>query len=356
MDIYDFYDSIKEYAKDSDGYAQWRKIHGEAFGRIFLSAFEENEDAQLFLTSALTAMSKKDFEKSEQILTYLYDLCNNDYDNAAICYFSGLNYEFKGEAEKMSRCYEELQSFGIAFHYNIIFHPYYRTAKLKAKEAECQTALSYYKKVLSFYNEKELNEEQKKIFAQVYSDMPAVFLYTHRYSEAIAYLKKSFTFDESDIEQRNFCIAILNAIEGREDEVREIIKKLSPLLSRACSIMTQNIMNNKDPHYCAVTVNRFAYLAAIKRFKTLSEEAVSLVKADRITEAEKKLSSFLTKLFPFMKRELACRIIKSDDCIIAECKNYYVRTLIAEYEYLFDVFNRTGDKLRLVSVNEYEGR
>lgn len=356
MDIYDFYDNVKEYAKNSDGYLHWRKIHGEAFGRAYLSAFEDNEDAQLFLTSALTAISKKDFSKAEPIISYLYRLCNNDFDKAAVCYFSGLNFEFMNELEKMNRCYEELQSLNVSLHYNIIFHPYYRTAKLMAKEAECSSALLYYNKALSFYDEKTPDSEQRKIFAQIYSDIAAVFLYTHRYQEAVSSLKKSFSFDESDIEQRNYCIAILNAIEGRRDEVGKIIKKLSPLLSRACSIMTQNIMNNKDPHYCTVTVNRFIYPVIIKRLNALSEEILSLIKVNKKDEAEEKISSVLTSLFPFMKRKLMCRIKITTNGINIECKNYYVKTLINEYEYLFELFNRTSNTLRLVSVNEFEGR
>lgn len=356
MDIYDFYDNIKEYAKNSDGYTQWRKIHGDAFGRVYLSAFEDNEDARLFLTSALTQMTKKEFLKAERMLAYLYELASNDFDRASICYFSGLNFELMQEKEKMNRCYEELRSFNIGFHYNIIFHPYYHTAKLSAKEAECTVALQYYKKALSFYDRKETDEEERKTAAHIYSDMAAVFSYRHQYSEAVSCLKKSFSFSETDIEQRDYVIAILNALENRKAEVDEILKKLSPLLRRAGSIMTQNIMNNKDPHYCTVRINRFAYPVCLKRLSGLSDEIISLVKADKYTEAAQKISDVLTAVFPFMKRKLACRIIKSDDSIIIECKNYYVKTLMAEYDYLFEAFNKMSTMVKLISVNEFERR
>lgn len=93
-DMNEIFNLMQEYALDNENYKEWREIHGKAFGKLFLSAFDDSTEAQIRLTAALIRISKRDFNVGLAKLLMLERFCINDFDSFALSYFTGLCYEF----------------------------------------------------------------------------------------------------------------------------------------------------------------------------------------------------------------------------------------------------------------------
>lgn len=171
MDVNEFYYLLKEQALENENYKQWRVIHGRAFGDVFLCAFEENDEAQIHLTAALIKISQRRFNEAMPQLELLKNFCFNDFDTAALNYFTGLNYEFLGNEAKMTEFYEKMQECDVDFSFNTAFHPYYRTAKLAQKSGEYYKALFYYNKALAIIDDTELDDKKSKVLTQINQDI-----------------------------------------------------------------------------------------------------------------------------------------------------------------------------------------
>ena len=58
---------------------------------------------------------------------------------------------------------------------------------------------------------------------------------------------------------------------------------------------------------------------------------------------------------PFMNKELVCSVEKSNKNILVKCKDYYTKTLVAEYEALFSMKDESLENWVFISVNEFFG-
>lgn len=234
MDINEFYYLLQEYTLDNENYKKWREIHGKAFGKVFLSAFDESTEAQIHLTAALIKISKRDFYGGLSTLLMLEELCFNDFDNFALSYFTGLCYEFLENEEGMNKYYDKMLEYDYDFKFIIGFHPYYRTAKFSQRKSENTKALHYYNKALALYNENEKDTVKLENMGQIYYDMGTVYLSCQNYDKSHECLDKSFKYSPADNPQRNYVMAILCASEGKTDEATKIVNGLPDFLKEAC--------------------------------------------------------------------------------------------------------------------------
>ena len=234
MNIHEFSDLLLEYALDNENYKQWREIHGKAFGKVFLSAFNDSPEAQLHLTAALIKISKRDFNDGLTILLMLEKACFNDFDCFALYYFIGLCYEFLENEEQMNEYYEKMLRYDENYLFIIAFHPYYRTAKFAQRKSENAKAISYYKKALELYSENETDSVKLQNIGQIYFDMCTVFFACADFEKSREFLEKSYNFSTAENPQRNYIMAVLYAVEGKSDESRKLVESLPAYLKADC--------------------------------------------------------------------------------------------------------------------------
>lgn len=234
MNINQFFDLLQKYTLDDENYKQWREIHGKAFGKIFLSAFEESEEAQIHLTASLIKISKRDFNGGLAILLILENACFNNFDFFALYYFIGLCYEFLENEELMNKYYEKMLEYDEDYSFKIGFHPYYRTAKFAQRKSENIKALNYYKKALGLYSENETETLKLENMGQIYYDMGTVCLSCKDYENSRIFLEKSYKCSPADNPQRNYVMAILYAVEGKCSESKKLVETLPDFLKAEC--------------------------------------------------------------------------------------------------------------------------
>ena len=242
MDIQEFFDLLQEYALDNENYKKWREIHGKAFGDIFLSAFQESQEAQLHLTAALIRISKRDFQGGLTILLMLENVCVSDFDCFATSYFIGLCYEFLENEEQMNKYYEKMAEYDEDVSFLVAFHPYYRTAKFAQRKSENEKALKYYRKALGFYSDNEADGVKRENMGQICYDMGTVSLSCHDNAKAWKCIEKSINYSPAENPQRNYVMAILCATKGRMDEARELVDGLPDYLKINCQQIISSIM------------------------------------------------------------------------------------------------------------------
>ena len=95
-----------EKIKSNPNYIQNRMIHASVFKGAFTEAFKNSEQAQVILTGALSFICMlRDFKGALAHLESLEGLCDYPQDEASLCYFKGLTYDFLGDTEKMEENY-----------------------------------------------------------------------------------------------------------------------------------------------------------------------------------------------------------------------------------------------------------
>ncbi len=234
MDINEFFYLLHEYTLDNENYKKWREIHGDAFGKVFLSAFEESPEAQIHLTAALIKIAKRDFVNGLEILLMLEDFCFNDFDCFAIFYFIGLCYEFLENEGLMNKYYEKMLKYDEDYMFKIAFHPYYRTAKFAQRKSENKKALIYYNKALELYPENETDTVKLENMGQIYYDIGTICLSCHDYEKSREFLEKSCKCSPAENPQRNYVMAILCAVEGKPEESKKLVDSLPDYLKANC--------------------------------------------------------------------------------------------------------------------------
>ena len=243
MDINEFVYLLQEYTLDEENYKKWREIHGNAFGNIFLSAFEDLPEAQIRLTAALIKISNRDFNGGLSILLMLEKICFKDFDCFALSYFIGLCYELLETEEQMNKYYEKMMGYNEIVSFKIAFHPYYRTAKFAQRKSENEKALSYYNKALELYSENETDTVKLENMGQIYYDIATIFLSCHEYEKSWNNIEKSKRYSPAENPQRNYITAILYAVEGERDKVKKIVDSLPGYLKANCEQIISSIQN-----------------------------------------------------------------------------------------------------------------
>ena len=350
----DYYEYLLGYALNDKNYKAWRKEHTKIFGEIFSCAFTENKEAQIHLTAALINISQRNFEVAMPKLNILESMCINDYDRAVMDYFIGLNHELLGNESKMNEYYESLGRSNFLFDFPLQFHPYYRTAKFAQRDSECSKAIFYYQKALLFYDGvTDLNAEKRSVISHTIYDIATLYLYMHKYDECEKFLALSKTYDNSENQHRTYVTAILYAVQGRENDSRNLLDTMNSFLRTNCEPLIEAITAKREPHYCVVEQDQSAHSDFWDKLIAYKADLEKLVVSKKILDVQKTVSEMLSTTFSFMKKELACRVEASDTMITVYCKNYYVKTLIEEYKSLFSMKPNELNNWRFVSVNEF---
>lgn len=351
----DYYELLKNYALNNSNYKAWRKEHTKIFGDIFSRAFTDSGEAQIHLTAALINISQRNFESAMIILNILESVNTNEYDRAAVIYFKGLNHELLGNENEMNEYYEKLCDSNVSFAFPLPFHPYYRTAKFAQRDSECTKAIFYYKKALSFYDGiDDLNSKSRSIISQIMYDIATLYLYMHKYDECEKFLALSNTYDNSENQQRTFVTAILYAAQGKINESGNLLSSMSSFLRMNCQPVIEAICAKKDMHYCVVDQDKSAYKNFWNYLVENKYDLEELIISGKYSDVQKTVSDILSATLPFMQRKIACRIEMSEGIITVLCKNYYVKTLVEEYRYLFSIKPKELDNWKFVSVDEFD--
>ncbi len=351
MDQYNEF--LEQYELNNENYHQWRKIHEQQFGELFGSAFDENQEAQVLLTTALINISQRKFTEAMPKLDLLESICVKDFDMAAVCYFKGLNYEFLENEQKMNEYYEKLRDLSVPFAVTCQFNPYYRTAKFAQRASECKKAIHYYQKSLQFFDGITPSPAQAKTISMILYDIATVYLYEHKYDECEKFLDLSKQYDSSKNHQRDYVRAILYALQGKSDESKKIVKKLIILIKDNCERTVNAILEGRDPHYCVVPQDRSTYNAFWSSLSQNAPKIETLLADENTNEAEAIISKLLSETLAFMRRTIDCRIEKGGNSITVYCKNYNVKTLTSEYVALFEKKPTDLNNWNFVSIKEF---
>ncbi len=335
-------------------YQNWRKIHANAFGDLFSEAFTDNEAAQYLFTAALIDISKRCFEIALLKLENLSDMCSFMFDEAVVNYFKGLIYEMLQNEEMMTEYYEKLRLSNIDLDFPIAFHPYYRTAKFAQRDAECSKAINYYQKALAFYENATQTSPKSTVVGQILYDIATVYLYMHQYDLAEKTLALSKQYSPADNEQRQYVSAVLKAVQGKHDDCDAIVDALPGYLQSSGRAIVQAIRSKTDLHYGIVPQNRTGHNEFVKWFLQNRPQFDRLISQGNIVDVEINLSDKLTSTFPFMQKNLQCRIEIHSKAVIVKCKTYCVKTLKAEYAALFSLCRQAVKDWRFVAIDEFE--
>ncbi len=350
----DHYELLKQYALNNENYQGWRKEHTKMFGEIFSAAFEDNEEAQIYLTVALMHIAQRRFEAAIPNLSILESICVAEYDCAAVDYFMGLNCEMMGREEEMNDHYDRLKASRVFFVFPLVLHPYYRTAKLAQREAECSKAVFYYRKALAFYDGAASEPRIKASVGQIIYDIATVYLYMHAYGECERFLEWSRKYDRGENQHRTYVTAILYAAQGKAEESLALLSKLSPFLRQNCEPAVKAILGGTDLHYCAVPQSRSGYSDFWRDLLSKKDAVETMVYGGEALDAQRMVSEGLSRALSFARRQIDCQIEWSEDVITVFCKTYYINTLAAEYEALFETKPHEFNAWRFISVDEFE--
>ncbi len=349
----DFDNLLMQYALNDKNYKKWRMEHTKVFGKTFSSAFADNPEAQIHLTAALINICSRNFAAACPKLDILEKICVNDFDEAVVIYFKGLNFEMLAKETEMCEYYERLKNCTVSLSFPFAFHPYYRTAKFAQRDSECSKAIYYYKKALEFYDGTVPDESQKSTVSKIIYDIATLYMVMHQYNDSEAFLKISEQYDPSENSQRNYVKAVLFAVLGKEDEARGLAEGLNSFYREHLDPMITAITNGTDPHYCETKQDRSGYEEFWCRLLQVKPKLEAIISKGRTSDAEEILSSRLSNTLAFMKRKLDCRIEMTEDEITVKCKNYRVKTLMKEYEALFSKKPSQFDSWRFSSVDEF---
>ncbi len=347
------FDDLEAVAKNKN-YLAWRATHGKMFGEIFLGAFEESVAAQIQLTAALIDISKRQFDAAVPKLNELESLADTDADVAAIAYFSGLNSEMRECEGEMNSYYEKLLSLGVKFEFPLALHPYYRTAKFAQKASECGKALHYYRKALSFYDGIKPTRGMASTVSHLLYEAATVSLYMHSYDECKAFLDASELYDKSENQQRTYVRAVLCAARGDADGSRAFVSSLDEFLKERCEPLIGAILSGTDPHYCFAECDRSAYSDFWNNLATEANGLEEMIAKGNTGAAEKLINAMLSATFPFMNKELECRIECEGGTVTVLCKTYFTKTLAREQAQLFSAKPQQLANWDFVSTDQFE--
>lgn len=352
MDHYD--ELLAEYALNNENYKRWRNEHTKIFGDLFSSAFEDQAEAQIHLTAALINISSRDFSGAVPKLNILESIAISDFDRTVVDYFIGLNYELLENEEKMNEYYQKVKASDISLSFPLPFHPYYRTAKFAQRASECSKSVFYYQKALSIYDGTIPNEKTKASASQIIYDIATVYLYMHEYDACEKFLALSKEYDSRENQHRTYVTAILYAVQGKEKECKRLLGKMSAFLKRNCEPMVDAILEGKDPHYCTAPQNRDHYSDFWNHIVLNKQELEKELLSGDAEKVQTLISDHLSTTLAFMKRTLDCRVESKDGLITVYCKNYCVKTLMAEYEFLFLQKPEALENWKFISLNYFE--
>jgi hypothetical protein len=176
----------------------------------------------------------------------------------------------------------------------------------------------------------------------------------HEYDERERFLALSKEYDSRENQHRTYVTAILHAVQGKQKECQKLLNKMSAFLKRNCKPMTDAILEGNDLHYCTAPQNRDHYSDFWNHIVLNKQELEKELLNGEAEKVQTLISDQLSTTLAFMKRTLDCLVEIQDGLVTVYCKNYCVKTLMAEYEFLFLQKPAVLENWKFISANHFE--
>ncbi len=325
-------DKLAEKAFNSPEVQKSWKAHMQAFGPILESAFADDYQARVDLTSALNKISRRDIKGGIKKLEDLHDSCVMNVDKAAWLFFMGVCYEMAGMREQMISCYQQAGEYGHRFYL-----PYLKLAKCAHTDAAFEAAEYNYHLAIDCLDEDLDEEKNRVILASVYTNLASCMTMMHRYIEAEQALEISAQL--LPVQQgRAATKAILYAAMGDKEKVALYLEELetqAPQMFFTAQKMTGAILSGEHAHFSEVYVDD----AEIGEFWCWFAENESSMRQKLVNrefdEVLRMLQIQLSNLFPFVKRDPDLGI-EIEDFIEITFADFFMVSLNCGYNKLLD--------------------
>lgn len=326
--------------KSNPNYIQNRMAQAATFKEVFTNAFAHSEEAQVTLTGALVYASVlKRFDTALEHLISLEPLCQSTQDEASLCYFKGLMYDFSERYEEMEICYDRFLELNEVSEPIYIFLPYVRRAKLLHKSCKIMKSQEYFCKVLSYYEKRGRATEKSLSLHNLYFDLASSFMFCHDYTAALDFAEKAHLVWSEEPDDGNKMIEMmLFSLVGKTDKARVIldsIEKTSGVYSVA-GAMLYRIASKTDPHYFALEHDGEKIKSFWEWFLKNEKKLFKLAFSNEHEKLKKLLSDKMRAVFHYMMRDLAMSIELDDRTVKIVAYTDYVLSLDCGLGKLFE--------------------
>lgn len=329
-----------EKIKSNPNYIQNRMIHASVFKGAFTEAFKNSEQAQVILTGALSFICMlRDFKGALAHLESLDGLCDYPQDEASLCYFKGLTYDFLGDTEKMEENYNRYLELNKASEPVYIYFPYVRQAKLLHKSCNLFLSQEYFYKVLEYYEKRQRQNERSLTLYNLYFDFANTFMFTHDYSEGLRLVKKAHqVWDGKQDEGNKMIEMMLLALTGNEEASKNILESIDKQnqVYSVAETMLDKLLKKTEPHYFVIEPEERKLDEFWSWFLKNERKLYKMAYSDNFEELQRELSSRVRQIAYYMDRELAFAIEIEDGNITIFAITDYVVSLDYTYERLFE--------------------
>lgn len=221
------------------------EVHRQAFGPILEPAFTENPQARVLLINALNHISRREVERSTELLKQLRPLCATREDLAAWTFFTGVCFEMGGGQQQALEWYEKAEEIGHRFYL-----PYLKMAKALHTAAQFEKAKRYYHISIDCLLEMPVDEQREVILGSVYTNLTSCLTMLHQYPEAECAWEAAQQYPMRP--GADSAAAILYAAMGNAEKTAGYIEKLKkefPAWVSQTQETTQQILDGTHPAF-----------------------------------------------------------------------------------------------------------
>ncbi|MBQ7761073.1 MAG: hypothetical protein IJ400_03350 [Clostridia bacterium] len=329
-----------EKIKSNPNYIQNRMIHASVFKGAFTEAFKNSEQAQVILTGALSFICMlRDFKGALTHLKSLEGFCDYPQDEASLCYFKGLTYDFLGDIEKMEENYDRYLELNQTSEPVYIYFPYIRRAKLLHKSCNLFKSQEYFYKMLEYYEKRGRQNERSLSLYNLYFDFANTFMFTHDYSEGLRLVKKAHqVWDGKQDEGNKMVEMMLLALTGNEEASKNMLESIdkSNQVYSSAEAMLDKLLKKAEPHYFVIEPDESKLDEFWSWFLKNERKLYKMAYSDDFEKLQRELSNRVRLIADYVNRELAFTIEIEDGSITIFAITDYVTSLDYTYERLFE--------------------
>ncbi|MBQ8840948.1 MAG: hypothetical protein IJ004_06480 [Clostridia bacterium] len=329
-----------EKTRSNPNYLRNRMIHASTFKGAFTEAFKNSEQAQIILTGALSFIGMlRDFKGALTHLESLEGLCDYPQDEASLCYFKGLAYDFLGDKEKMEENYDRYLELNEASEPIYIYLPYIRQAKLLHKSCNLFRSQEYFYKMLEYYERRNRQNERSLSLYNLYFDFANTLMFTHDYIGGLEFVKKAHqVWDGKQDEGNKMIEMMLLALTGDEEASKDMLESIdkSNQVYPVAATMLDKLLKKAEPHYFAIEPDESRLDEFWSWFSKNERKLYKMAYSDNFEKLQRELSNKARQIVDYMERELAFTIEIDNGNITIFAITDYVTSLDYTYERLFE--------------------
>ena len=274
------------------------ETHRQAFGSLLEDAYEEDQQARVWLTHALNLISRRQCADGRNILQQdLQSRCQNDEDTAAWRFFMGLSYEMEGNRQQMLHWYSlccQLE--------HSSYLPHLKLAKAYHADAFYDPALHHYKKGIECALQEA--EPDRLILGSAYTNLTTCLTMMHRFDEADQAWKTAQTYI---LQPAAFAAgAMLEAAKGNGEGVNRLLKVLQekyPSWAEKTLPAIRQVMAGNHPHFHKMPITDTQISVFWQWFR---DNQAGIIRADR--QVLQTMNRQLQVIMPFLRRDVRFRV------------------------------------------------